>query len=106
MLLSISLFWGALTPAPPAELAEVCGRNTAPSPMYGRYGNIYPYIVDIPMHQTQTKCRSRVRVLAAVTEQVLVFLRNSVYRPHDAVSSLYRLAIPDENINAGEEEED
>ena len=89
-----SVFLGvALTPAPPGELAAVCGMNMAPSPMYGRYGNICRYIVGIPMHRARSKCRSRVRVLAPVTEQVPVFFRKSVYRLYDAVSGLYRLAI-------------
>lgn len=84
---------GAMAPAPLGELAAVWGRHTAPSPMYGRYGNFCRYIVDIPMHRARSKCRSRVRVLAPTTEQVPVFFRESVYRPYDAVSGLYRLAL-------------
>ena len=85
---------GAMAPAPLEELAAVWGRHTAPSPMYGRFGNFCRYIVNIPMHRARSKCQSRVRVLAPTTEQVPVFFRESVYRPYNAVSGLYRLALP------------
>ena len=94
---SIGLFGGSNGPS--SARGAGCGvgeaYGTDPSPMYGRYGNFCRYIVDIPMHRARSKCRSRVRVLAPTTEQVPVFFRESVYRPYDAVSGLYRLALPE-----------